>query len=113
MTEDNLERWPNRPTDVTLNTEEPIYTEDDNIIVSETPFYTLDWYIKWIPSVFILISMSIRGVEGFQLVDLTFSILGVALWTVVAFIWNDRALIVVNLVGLGFLLRTFIQLVFL
>jgi hypothetical protein len=57
--------------------------------------------------------MSIRGVEGFQLVDLSFSILGVALWTVVAFIWNDRALIVVNLVGLGFLLRTFIQLVFL
>ena len=103
MTEDNLD----------LNTEEPIYTEDDNILVSETPFYTLDWYIKWIASVFILISMSIRGVEGFQLVDLTFSILGVALWTVVAFIWNDRALIVVNLVGLGFLLRTFIQLVFL
>ena len=103
MTEDNLD----------LNTEEPIYTEDDNILVSETPFYTFDWYIKWIASVFILISMSIRGVEGFQLVDLTFSILGVALWTVVAFIWNDRALIVVNLVGLGFLLRTFIQLVFL
>ena len=103
MTEDNLD----------LNTEEPIYTEDDNILVSETPFYTLDWYIKWIASVFILISMSIRGVEGFQLVDLSFSILGVALWTVVAFIWNDRALIVVNLVGLGFLLRTFIQLVFL
>jgi hypothetical protein len=103
MTEDNLD----------LNTEEPIYTEDDNILVSETPFYTFDWYVKWIASVFILISMSIRGVEGFQLVDLTFSILGVALWTVVAFIWNDRALIVVNLVGLGFLLRTFIQLVFL
>ena len=103
MTEDNLD----------LNTEEPIYTEADNIIVSETPFYTFDWYIKWIASVFILISMSIRGVEGFQLVDLSFSILGVALWTVVAFIWNDRALIVVNLVGLGFLLRTFIQLVFL
>jgi len=101
MTEDNLD----------LNTEEPIYTEDDNILVSETPFYTFDWYVKWIASVFILISMSIRGVEGFQLVDLTFSILGVALWTVVAFIWNDRALIVVNLVGLGFLLRTFIQLV--
>ena len=54
MTEDNLERWPNRPTDVTLNTEEPIYTEADNIIVSETPFYTFDWYIKWVASVFIL-----------------------------------------------------------
>lgn len=103
MTEDNLD----------LNTEEPIYTEDDNILVSETPFYTFDWYVKWIASVFILISMAVRGVEGFQLVDLSFSILGVALWTVVAFIWNDRALIVVNLVGLGFLLRTFIQLVFL
>ena len=42
MTEDNLD----------LNTEEPIYTEADNIIVSETPFYTFDWYIKWVASVF-------------------------------------------------------------
>ena len=88
--------------------EEVIYTEDDNIIVSETPFYTFDWYTKWIASVFILVSMSIRGVDGFAMIDLTFSILGVALWTIVAFIWNDRALIVVNLVGLGFLLRSFI-----
>ena len=56
--------------------EEPIYTEDDNIIVSETPFYTFDWYTKWIASVFILVSMSIRGVDGFAMIDLTFSILG-------------------------------------
>jgi hypothetical protein len=47
-------------------------------------------------------------VDGFAMLDLTLSILGVALWTIVAFIWNDRALIVVNLVGLGFLLRSFI-----
>lgn len=82
--------------------------EDDTQIDSVTPYYTVDWYIKWIASVFILISMSIRGVPGLAMYDLTFSILGVGLWTIVAFIWNDRALIVVNLVGLGFLLRTMI-----
>ena len=84
------------------------YTQDDNIIVSETPFYTLDWYIKWIASVFVLGAMSIRGVEGYQMVDLVLSLVGVGLWTVVSFIWNDRALIILNVVGFLFLLKTLI-----
>ena len=36
------------------NTDNTLYTENKNILVSETPFYTLDWYIKWIASAFVL-----------------------------------------------------------
>ena len=90
------------------NTDNTLYTENKNILVSETPFYTLDWYIKWIASVFVLSSMSLRGVEGYQDWDLGLSFVGVALWLIVSLMWNDRALILLNGVGLLFLLRTLI-----
>ncbi len=75
---------------------------------SATPKYTLDWYIKWISSIFILVAMSMRGVEGLQLYDLIFSITGVAGWLVVAAIWEDRSLIMLNSVGLLLLLKNLI-----
>ena len=78
------------------------------IIKSATPKGTLDWYLKWIASVIVLISMSMRGVDGLQIYDLSFSVVGVSLWLIVSFIWNDRALIVVNGVGLLLLLKTLI-----
>ena len=75
---------------------------------SATPKYTLDWYIKWIASIFILVAMSMRGVEGLQLYDLIFSITGVAGWLVVSAIWEDRSLIMLNSVGLLLLLKNLI-----
>ena len=79
--------------------------KSDRIFKSATPKYTLDWYIKWIASIFVLAAMSMRGVEGFQFYDLTLSIVGIALWLWVSVIWQDRALIILNGVGLLFLLR--------
>ena len=79
------------------------------IYKSATPKYTLDWYIKWAASGFILTAMSIRGIDGFLLLDLVVSTVGVALWTVVAVLWKDRALILLNGVGLIFLLRNLFQ----
>ena len=75
---------------------------------SATPKYTPDWYIKWVSSIFILVAMSMRGVEGLQLYDLIFSITGVAGWLVVAAIWEDRSLIMLNSVGLLLLLKNLI-----
>jgi len=72
---------------------------------SATPKYTLDWYIKWIASIFILAAMSTRGVEGLQLYDMVLSIIGLIGWLVVAIIWNDRSLIVLNSFGLLLLLN--------
>ena len=77
---------------------------------SATPKYTLDWYIKWISSFFILAAMSMRGVEGLQLYDLSLSIIGVAGWLVVAAIWEDRSLIILNSFALLLLLKNLITL---
>jgi hypothetical protein len=79
------------------------------IYKSATPKYTLDWYIKWVASGFILTGMSIRGIDGYLMVDLIMSCIGISLWTVVAVLWKDRALILLNGVGLIFLLRNLFQ----
>ena len=79
------------------------------IFKSETPKYTLDWYIKWIASAFVLMAMSLRGVVGLETYDLVLSIVGVSLWLVVSLLWKDRALIILNGVGLLFLIKNLIQ----
>ena len=76
---------------------------------SATPKYTPDWYIKWVASIFILVAMSMRGIEGFHLYDLILSIVGVIGWLIVAAIWEDRALIILNSFGLLLLLKNLFQ----
>ena len=78
------------------------------IFKSATPKYTLDWYIKWIASAFVLMAMSLRGVVGLETYDLVLSIVGVSLWLVVSLLWKDRALIILNGVGLLFLIKNLI-----
>ena len=75
------------------------------IFKSATPKYDISWYVKWAASIFVLGAMSVRGIEGFQLYDLILSIFGIAGWLVVSVSWKDRALIVLNGVGLIFLIR--------
>lgn len=80
------------------------------IFKSATPKYDLTWYLKWVASAFILIAMSIRGVEGLQIYDLYLSIVGITLWLVVSVVWKDRALILLNGVGLMFLINNLVTL---
>jgi len=75
------------------------------IFKSATPKGDMSWYVKWTGSAFILVAMSIRGMEGLQFVDLILSILGVAGWLWVGLIWKDRALIILNAVGLFLLFK--------
>jgi len=49
--------------------------------------------------------MSIRGVAEYAQIDLYLSIVGIGLWLWVSLIWNDRALILLNGMGLLFLLN--------
>ena len=79
------------------------------ILKSATPKYTTDWYIKWVASVFILSAMAVRGVEGWVLFDLIGSTVGVSLWLVVAILWKDRALVMLNGAGLLFLIRNLVE----
>ena len=79
------------------------------IYKSATPKQDLSWYVKWTASIFILISMSIRGIDGLQIIDLSMSIIGVIGWLWVGLLWKDRALILLNGIGLVLLLRTMVE----
>ena len=81
----------------------------NRIVKSATPKQDLSWYIKWISSFFILASMSMRGVEGLQMYDLILSLIGVAGWMWVGFLWKDRALILLNGVVIILFSRTLFQ----
>ena len=76
---------------------------------SATPKQDLSWYVKWTASVFILSSMTIRGVEGLQFYDLVLSLFGVAGWLWVGLLWKDRALILLNGIGVFLFLNTLIR----
>ena len=80
------------------------------IFKSATPKYTWDWYLKWVSSAFVLGAMSIRGIPELQNVDLILSIIGISGCVGVSIAWKDRALIMLNTVGLFFLLRNLITL---
>jgi hypothetical protein len=79
------------------------------IYKSATPKQDLSWSVKWSASLFILIGMSIRGIDGLQTIDLSVSIIGVTGWLIVGLLWRDRALILLNGIGLALLLRTYAQ----
>ena len=57
----------------------------NRIIKSATPKGTLDWHLKWIASIWLLVAIS-------------------ALWAVVGFMWRDRALIMINTIAAVMLL---------
>jgi ABC-type siderophore export system fused ATPase/permease subunit len=56
-----------------------------------------------------LSSMSIRGVPGLQFYDLVLSLIGVCGWMIVGFLWKDRALMLLNGVGIVLFLNTLIK----
>jgi len=89
---------------------DPKEIENSNrIFKSATPKQDLSWYVKWISSTILLTGMSIRGLEGLQVIDLILSIIGVTGWLWVGLLWKDRALILLNGIGLALLLRTLVQ----
>ena len=83
----------------------------NRIFKSATPKLDLSWYVKWTASVFIITSMSMRGIDGLQFYDLIMSMIGVTGWLIVGLLWKDRALILLNGIGVALLLRTLIELI--
>jgi hypothetical protein len=67
-----------------------------------TPHKTKDWYIKWAASIVLIIGMLFTANNIYPL-NLYFHIVGLVGWFIVAMIWNDRALIVINAVSLAIL----------
>ena len=75
-----------------------------NILDKQTPTYTLDWYIKWIASV-ILVGGVILTSNNIYPYNLMVHAIGMFGWFIVAIIWNDRALLVINAVSLVLLIN--------
>ena len=73
--------------------------QSKRIFKSATPKLTLDWYIKWVSSVILLCAMMARGNPELGLVDQGLSLVGCSGWLLVALIWKDRALIILNAVA--------------
>jgi len=75
-------------------------TKDHEILTTKsTPLYTTDWYIKWVSTVILLCGMILTAQNIFPL-NLYVSIAGLAGWLGVSIMWNDRALIIINAVGI-------------
>ena len=77
-------------------------------LVKQTPTYTIDWYIKWVASIIIIISVILTSNNIYPL-NLFFYSAGLSGWVIVALLWNDRALLVVNAVSLSLLLNGLIS----
>ena len=75
-----------------------------NILDKQTPTYTLDWYIKWIASIILVIGVILTSNNIYPL-NLMVHALGMFGWFIVAVIWNDRALLVINAVSLVLLIN--------
>jgi energy-coupling factor transporter transmembrane protein EcfT len=73
-------------------------------LTKQTPTHTLDWYIKWIASI-ILVGGVILTSNNIYPLNLMVHAIGMFGWFIVAIIWNDRALLVVNAVSLALLLN--------
>ena len=65
-----------------------------------TPTHTLDWYIKWVASLVLIVGVILTSNNVFP-ANLIFHALGMFGWFIVGIRWNDRALIVINAVALA------------
>ena len=70
-----------------------------------TPKQTKDWYIKWAASILILMAIILRATGDYPFTDMCLSLVGCIGWLVVAMLWKDRALIILNAIA-SFILIT-------
>ena len=65
-----------------------------------TPMHTIDWYIKWASSI-VLIGGMLMTANNIYPLNLFFHIVGLFGWLIVSMMWNDRALMIINAIGLS------------
>jgi|TARA_R110002167_G_scaffold350906_1_gene563287 hypothetical protein len=63
-----------------------------------TPKSGLSWYVKWVSVVFVIAGWMLHAVNLFPY-NLAVQMIGVAGWLWVGILWHDRALIVLNSIG--------------
>jgi len=94
---ENTEEKKTRTAEIELETHE-IATK------TTTPLHTTDWYIKWVSSIILIIGMVLASNNLYPW-NILVQCIGICGWLVVALMWNDRSLIIVNAVGLAILMN--------
>ena len=72
----------------------------ETLTTTTTPLHTTDWYIKWAASMILLVGMLLTSNNIYPL-NIFVHMLGLIGWLIVSIIWNDRALIIINAVGIA------------
>ena len=67
-----------------------------------TPLHDLSWYVKWISSLFVMIAWMLSSANLYPY-NIMIQIIGVAGWLWVGYLWHDRAIMVLNAMGVMFL----------
>jgi energy-coupling factor transporter transmembrane protein EcfT len=67
-----------------------------------TPIHDLSWYVKWVSVVFVIIGWMLHSINLFPY-NIMIQMIGVAGWLWVGYLWHDRALIVLNSIGVALL----------
>ena len=73
-----------------------------------TPTHTVDWYIKWVSTIILIFGMILTSNNLYPF-NLFVHSLGLFGWLIVAIIWNDRALIVINSVSCALLVNGIVK----
>jgi len=58
------------------------------------------WKVKWVSTIILILAMILTS-QNIYPYNLIFHIIGIIGWIYVSIVWNDRALIVINSVGLA------------
>ncbi len=66
-----------------------------------TPRFDLSWYIKWLSSFALLVSMVMTANFDMHPYNLMWAGAGTFGWFIVGMMWNDRALIFINSIATG------------
>ena len=74
-----------------------IHRQAKNLVNKEKD---LTWKVKWVSTIILILAMILTS-QNIYPYNLIFHILGILGWTYVSIVWNDRALIVINSVGLA------------
>jgi hypothetical protein len=67
-----------------------------------TPLHDLSWYVKWISSLFVMAAWMLTSANLYPY-NIMIQIIGVAGWLWVGYLWHDRAIMVLNAMGVMFL----------
>jgi len=65
-----------------------------------SPTHTKDWYVKWAASIVLIFAQALTSVGGLAPFNLILFAIGLSGWLLVGYWWHDRALIVINSVGI-------------